>query len=330
LSAAAFISYSREDSEFALRLAQDLKAAGAPVWLDQLDLKPGASWDNSIEDALKEAPEMIVILSPSSVRSENVRDEISFALKQGKTVVPVLYKECDIPLRLERKQHIDFRSDYARGLVHLLDHLRVARSGGDELRGAAEGAQQRLRQMSEKAPRRATQVEASRRRYPIVLYPKRAKTIFILITGLVLAAGSSISVVTSPAGTSDLYMGILGCIFFGLMILVALLMLFPGSSFLRLDDVGFTYGVLFRQRSRRWEEIESFCSVSLSTANKSVGWLLRPEFRSSGALYKVNRAVVGYDEALPQTYGGKSADELAELMNDCRVDALLLEERRTG
>jgi hypothetical protein len=28
----AFFSYSREDSEFALRLAGDLKAAGAAVW----------------------------------------------------------------------------------------------------------------------------------------------------------------------------------------------------------------------------------------------------------------------------------------------------------
>ena len=37
---AAFFSYSREDSEFALRLAKDLKAAGANVWLDRLDIKP--------------------------------------------------------------------------------------------------------------------------------------------------------------------------------------------------------------------------------------------------------------------------------------------------
>jgi hypothetical protein len=136
--ATAFISYSREDSEFALRLAQDLKAAGAPVWLDQLDLKPGTSWDNSIEDALMDAPEMLVILSPTSVRSENVRDEISYALKQGKTVVPVLYMECVIPLRLERKQHIDFRTNYARGLAHLLEHLRVTDPNPEVLRKAAE------------------------------------------------------------------------------------------------------------------------------------------------------------------------------------------------
>jgi hypothetical protein len=32
----AFFSYSREDLEFALRLAKDLKKAGANVWMDKL------------------------------------------------------------------------------------------------------------------------------------------------------------------------------------------------------------------------------------------------------------------------------------------------------
>jgi hypothetical protein len=41
----AFVSYAREDGEFALRLAKDLKAAEALVWMDQLDIKPGERWD---------------------------------------------------------------------------------------------------------------------------------------------------------------------------------------------------------------------------------------------------------------------------------------------
>ncbi len=135
---AAIISYSREDSEFALRLARDLRAAGASVWIDQLDIKPGTPWDNAIEDALIAAPQMLVILSPTSVRSENVRDEIAYALKQGKIVIPVLFLDCVVPLRLERKQHIDFRSDYARGLGALLDHLRIEHPDRSVLDKAAE------------------------------------------------------------------------------------------------------------------------------------------------------------------------------------------------
>lgn len=121
----AFISYSRADSEFALRLARDLKAAGAKVWLDQIDIVPGASWDNAVENALMAAEYMLLILSPSSAKSDNVRDEVSYALENGKTVIPVLYMDCVIPLRLQRKQRIDFRADYGRGLSGLLDQLRV-------------------------------------------------------------------------------------------------------------------------------------------------------------------------------------------------------------
>lgn len=121
---AAFISYSREDSEFALRLAQDLKAAGDLVWLDQLDIKAGHSWDDAIEDALTVAPQMILILSPASAKSKNVKDEISFALDRGKAIIPVLYKQCELPLRLQRAQQIDFSTNYAAGLATLLRHLK--------------------------------------------------------------------------------------------------------------------------------------------------------------------------------------------------------------
>lgn len=120
---AAFFSYCREDSDFALRLAEDLKAAGAPVWMDQLDIEGGQEWDSAVEDAVVRCPRMLLILSPASVKSKNVRNEIAFALDEGKTVIPVLYQDCAVPLQLRRIQHIDFRADYTRGLKALLKTL---------------------------------------------------------------------------------------------------------------------------------------------------------------------------------------------------------------
>jgi hypothetical protein len=61
---AAFFSYSRDDFGFALRLAEDLKAARANVWMDQLDIKPGMPWDPAVESAVTDCPQMLVILSP--------------------------------------------------------------------------------------------------------------------------------------------------------------------------------------------------------------------------------------------------------------------------
>ena len=123
---AIFVSYCRSDSEFALRLVQDLKAAGVNVWLDQLDIAPGMAWDIAVEAALFNCPSMLVILSSVSVSSENVRDEVSFALSKQKRLIPVLYRDCDVPFRLARLQHIDFRTDYARGLERLQNVLGAA------------------------------------------------------------------------------------------------------------------------------------------------------------------------------------------------------------
>ncbi len=121
----AFFSYCRTDSDFALKLAEDLKAAGAHVWMDQLDIDPGQEWDSAVEQAVTRSPRMLLILSPASVQSKNVRNEIAFALDEQKTIIPVLYQDCAVPLQLRRIQHIDFRTDYARGLGRLLKTLAV-------------------------------------------------------------------------------------------------------------------------------------------------------------------------------------------------------------
>ena len=86
-----FVSYARVDSAFALRLAADLKGAGVSVWLDQIDIKPGRQWDSEVERALGECREMILVLSPGSVASRNVMDELAYALEEEKTIIPLLW-----------------------------------------------------------------------------------------------------------------------------------------------------------------------------------------------------------------------------------------------
>ncbi|NJN50688.1 MAG: TIR domain-containing protein [Gammaproteobacteria bacterium] len=118
-----FLSYSRRDSEFALRLATDLRNHRLPVWVDQLDIPPGTMWDREVERALSASARVIIVLSASSVESDNVLDEIAVALDEGKELLPVLLEQCRVPLRLRRKQHIDFTGSYAEGLQRLREGL---------------------------------------------------------------------------------------------------------------------------------------------------------------------------------------------------------------
>ena len=120
-----FFSYTRKDSEFVLKLAKELRAVGANLWLDQLDILGGQHWDSTVEKALKSCKGMIAVLSPESVASDNVMDEVSYALDEGKLVVPVVIRSCDIPLRLRRVQYIDFTADYDTGFSQLLRALGI-------------------------------------------------------------------------------------------------------------------------------------------------------------------------------------------------------------
>ena len=107
-----FLSYSRRDQEFALRLAIDLRAAGAAIWMDQVDIRPSDRWDRTVEAAVRDCAGLVVVLSPNSAASDNVLDEVAVAFEAGKPVIPMLIESCPIPLRLARVHQIDARDDY--------------------------------------------------------------------------------------------------------------------------------------------------------------------------------------------------------------------------
>ena len=126
MEARTFISYAREDHIFAEKLANDLRAAGVNVWLDQTDIRPGDLWDRAVENALAAARAVVVVLSPDAVASRSVLDEVSYALDSSKPVLPVLYRACDIPFRLKRLQYTDLTERYAGGLARLVESVAGA------------------------------------------------------------------------------------------------------------------------------------------------------------------------------------------------------------
>ena len=65
---AGFISYARADSDAVLPIVSALRLRGARVWVDQLDIPPGADWDQCIDKALAEASYVVVMLSTRGSR----------------------------------------------------------------------------------------------------------------------------------------------------------------------------------------------------------------------------------------------------------------------
>ena len=120
-----FISYSRSDSVFVLKLEEDLAKAGIDIWLDQKKIAVGKLWDREIDKALKSSGILILVISPNSADSDNVANEVLFAINKGKTVIPILIEQTDdIPFNWERFQRIDLTKDYETGLNNLAESLR--------------------------------------------------------------------------------------------------------------------------------------------------------------------------------------------------------------
>lgn len=118
-----FLSYSRSDERTALRLAKDLRERGIAMWVDQIDIRPSEHWDRAIERAVGFCRGLVVIVSPRSVASDNVADEISFAIDNGKSVLPVMIERCSLPLRLTRMQVVDATGSYDRALQQCFEEL---------------------------------------------------------------------------------------------------------------------------------------------------------------------------------------------------------------
>ena len=101
-----FFSYKREDEQFVLRLAYDIEKAGFSVWVDQIDIPPGAPWNDSIQKGLENSCALILILSPGSVNSQQVKDEVTYAQSNSIPIIPINYKDVVLPYYWARMQFI--------------------------------------------------------------------------------------------------------------------------------------------------------------------------------------------------------------------------------
>ncbi len=119
-----FLSHTSVDKPFVERLAQDLMKMGIEVWYDKWEIKVGDSILWKIEEGIKESDYLIIVISKEAWESKWVQTEIEAAYNKQlqigtKFILPIYYKECEIPLFFRGIKYADFRTDYADGLQEL-------------------------------------------------------------------------------------------------------------------------------------------------------------------------------------------------------------------
>lgn len=136
------------------------------------------------------------------------------------------------------------------------------------------------------------------------------QTVLILICAGFLALGGFL------VSQGDAF-GWLCVAFFGAGLLVFLLGLLPGSSYLEFRRDGFEMSSLYRKWFVRWSDVQSFFPHRIAS-NRMVCWNCVPDHQGHASGHRLSARLTGVEAALPETYG-RSADELADLMNQWRL-----------
>ena len=112
MSAEVFVSYARSDRERVLELVERMRSAGVGVWVDEGGIHGASLWGQEIVDAIDASKVMILMISDSSITSDNVVKELSIASEDKKPILPVYLHRSEIPKSMRYQlagiQHIEF------------------------------------------------------------------------------------------------------------------------------------------------------------------------------------------------------------------------------
>ena len=130
-----FISYSRDDMEFADQLEATLRLAGYLPTIDR-EISGGEEWERRLSELIGDSDTVVVVLSPSWVNSPSCAWEAREAQRLGKRIIPVACKPLGAsdqpPAMLAALNYIFFYKEprksgtgFAPGLMDLVNALNT-------------------------------------------------------------------------------------------------------------------------------------------------------------------------------------------------------------
>src|SRR5580704_13668172 len=109
--AKVFISYSRKDMAFAVRLEAALKARGCEPLIDRAEIYAFEDWWKRIEGLIGKADTIVFTLSPDAVASQICAKEVAHAASLNKRFAPIVCRRVEdsaVPEPLRRLNFIFF------------------------------------------------------------------------------------------------------------------------------------------------------------------------------------------------------------------------------
>jgi len=127
-----FVSYASEDRKAAEEIASSLNQAGFNAWIDKRRLRPGDSWQKTIEDAIDSSDFFVACLSRRSLKKRGTfQRELRMAMECARNVpldesyfIPVRLDDCPVPRAIRNEwQYIDLFPDISTGMGRVIAAL---------------------------------------------------------------------------------------------------------------------------------------------------------------------------------------------------------------
>jgi hypothetical protein len=130
-----FISYCREEVTFVDSLFRELEKRGINNWVDIRDLVPGRSWQTQLDEGVKNAEAVLLVVSKESMKSGAVKDEWQKAQGWGKRIILLLFEPAKIPEALVsmKPEHVNFNRNFNKATTELVELLKHEKRSGDPI-----------------------------------------------------------------------------------------------------------------------------------------------------------------------------------------------------
>ncbi len=99
-----FISYSRKDKEYLLKLIDYLEKEGLSIWVDDR-IDHGDRWWQTIVTKIRKCAAMVVVMTPESEKTKWVEREMMFADQIDKPIFPLLLDGDCFPFFVNQQYH---------------------------------------------------------------------------------------------------------------------------------------------------------------------------------------------------------------------------------
>ncbi|MBI5960757.1 MAG: toll/interleukin-1 receptor domain-containing protein [Chloroflexi bacterium] len=114
--------YAPPDQAFARQLAVQLEQRGLIVW-PVPDLNTPPDLVDDLDQVLEDATHVLGILSPDMVASEDLMHRCDEAREQGKRLIGVLHRPCELPEQVRQCTKIDFQGQFLLAVEDLVKQL---------------------------------------------------------------------------------------------------------------------------------------------------------------------------------------------------------------